>query len=64
MKPQKILSITDVCQLVQKNRKTLWDWVKNGDFPKPIMLRGKTLGWSESTYNNWVNGASEQEGGE
>ena len=31
---QKILSITAVCELVGRNRRTLWAWVRDGVFPK------------------------------
>ena len=60
MKSQKILSITDVCHLIHRSRKTLWTWVNNGDFPEPIRLRGRAIGWPESVYQEWI--AKQMEG--
>jgi predicted DNA-binding transcriptional regulator AlpA len=37
---QKILSITAVCELVGRNRRTLWAWVRDGVFPEPIKVHG------------------------
>ena len=51
---QKILSITEVCDLVGRNRRTLWAWVRDGVFPEPIKVHGKTVGWPESVYQNWL----------
>jgi len=51
---QKILSITAVCELVGRNRRTLWAWVRDGVFPQPIKVHGKTVGWPESVYQNWL----------
>ena len=51
---QKILSITAVCELVGRNRRTLWAWVRDGVFPKPIKVHGKTVGWPESVYQRWL----------
>ena len=55
MTTQKILSINDICQLVQRNRKTLWTWVHQGLFPQPIKMNGRTIGWPESSYQQWLN---------
>lgn len=51
---QKILSITAICELVGRNRRTLWAWVRDGVFPEPIKVHGKTVGWPESVYQKWV----------
>ncbi len=49
-----LLSIEDVCKLINRNRRTLWEWVRDGKFPQPIKINGRTLGWKESTYNEWI----------
>ncbi len=55
MTTQKILTINDICQLIQRNRKTLWTWVHQGLFPQPIKMNGRTIGWPESVYEQWLN---------
>ena len=32
---------------------TLWRWVRQGLFPKPVKLNGNKLMWLESEVNEW-----------
>ncbi|OLQ77608.1 transcriptional regulator [Photobacterium proteolyticum] len=57
----KLLSITDVCKLINKDRRTLWVWVREGKFPQPLKMNGRTIGWKTETYTQWL---SELEGAE
>jgi len=51
---QKILSIRDICHLIQRDRRTLWCWVKSNQFPDPIRMNGRTVGWPENVYQEWL----------
>lgn len=43
--PQKYnLSINDVCSAYGVSRWTLWRWIKDGEFPKPVKV-GKKKRW-------------------
>lgn len=34
---------------------TIWDWVKKGNFPKPIKLGERFTVWKESDLNEWLD---------
>lgn len=50
----KLISIKEMCDLIGRDRRTLWCWTKNGQFPTPVKIKGRTLGWLESTYQEWL----------
>ncbi|WGM07800.1 AlpA family phage regulatory protein [Arsenophonus nasoniae] len=40
---------------LNKSRTTIWRMIKKGEFPKPKVTKGGLfLGWSEESYNRWV----------
>ncbi|TSJ58859.1 AlpA family phage regulatory protein [Atlantibacter subterranea] len=41
-------------QLLDCSRTTLYRWVKAGIFPQPIIRGGRTLGWPEQVYQEWL----------
>ncbi|WP_407644453.1 helix-turn-helix transcriptional regulator [Dongshaea marina] len=41
--------------LLGVSRPSLYRWVKKGAFPKPLMYGGRTMGWSETDYLNWLS---------
>lgn len=43
----KLLTYSDLESRYNRNYKTIWTWVKQGKFPKPIKLNGRTLGWKQ-----------------
>ncbi|WP_411706045.1 helix-turn-helix transcriptional regulator [Edaphovirga cremea] len=50
----QLLSITQVCTLINRDRRSLWRWVIEGRFPQPLRLNGRTLGWKQETYQEWL----------
>ena len=38
---EQIISIPEMEKLVNRDYKTLWVWVKNGNFPKPVRVNGR-----------------------
>ncbi|XPV69341.1 MAG: helix-turn-helix transcriptional regulator [Halarcobacter sp.] len=36
-------------------KSTIWLWVKEGKFPKPIKLSPRVTVWEEEKVNNWMN---------
>ncbi|MFS1488914.1 helix-turn-helix transcriptional regulator [Vibrio splendidus] len=51
---EALISISEMTKLVNRNRQTLWSWWNTGKFPSPILQNGKTLGWRESDYIEWL----------
>ncbi len=35
-------------------RSTIYDWMKRGDFPKPVALGSRKVAWRESDVNAWL----------
>lgn len=52
---EKLLTITDVCQLLSVSRSTLERIVKGNRFPPPSMHILKRPRWTLSVVNNWLN---------
>ena len=52
---QKVLFITDLEQIIGRNRLTLRRWWLDGNFPEPVKLNGTTLAWHADAINNWIN---------
>tara|TARA_R110001599_G_scaffold309506_1_gene516483 strand:+ start:362 stop:568 length:207 start_codon:yes stop_codon:yes gene_type:complete len=49
-----LLSIKQVCELLNRDRKTIWEWVRDGQFINPIKVNGRTLGFLETDYEQWL----------
>lgn len=37
------------------SRSTLYHYIKLGNFPKPMALGPRVVGWLESDVNSWIN---------
>ena len=59
--PDKLISIQQMCELVNRDRRTLWAWTKQGKFPIGVKLGNRTLGWTQEAFNQWLD---QQQGGE
>lgn len=52
---QQLLSIKTICKNLNRDRRTLHVWVRDGKFPQPLRLNGRCIGWKEETYNEWLS---------
>ena len=50
---EQYLSIREVIAVLRVSRSTLWRWVKQGLFPKPVRLGPKAVRWRESDIAAW-----------
>jgi prophage regulatory protein len=53
----RLITIKDMCALINRDRRTLWAWVKSGKFPEPLRINGRTIGWRASSYRAWLDNA-------
>lgn len=53
-KLQKILRPRHVYELLGIPKSTLYPWIRNGEFPKPLKIGKRAVGWTEETINNWI----------
>ena len=40
------------------SRSTIYDLMGKGQFPRPVKLTGKAVGWPESAISEWLNSRS------
>jgi prophage regulatory protein len=53
--PPKILRLDDVEARTGIQRRTLYNWIDRGLFPRPINLGPRTVGWLDSDIDAWIN---------
>lgn len=51
---ERILRRPDVENLTGLSRSTIYDWMKKGEFPKPVALGARLVGWRESDIEAWL----------
>ena len=52
--PPRILRMPAVQQKVALCKASIYNRIKDGTFPKPISLGGKSVGWLESSIDQWI----------
>lgn len=48
------LRIKDVMKKTGIAKSTIWLWVSEGKFPKPIKLSSRITVWESNKINNWM----------
>jgi len=49
-----VLRRPQVEQRIGLSRSTLYQYIKHGDFPKPVHLGLRAVGWLESDISDWI----------
>ncbi len=52
----KILRLDTVIESTGLARSTIYKLVGLGEFPKPVPLVGRSVGWVESEVQEWIKG--------
>ena len=52
--PQALLSIKTVCERTSLSRTTIHRLRDNNDFPAPIKITERRIGWTEQDVNSWI----------
>jgi len=50
----KIVRLPTVKDLTGLSRSTIYLRISNNEFPAPISLGGRAVGWVEADINNWL----------
>ena len=50
----RILRLYAVKEVTSLSRSTIYLRIKNGEFPKPISLGGRAVGWLDSDIQKWL----------
>jgi prophage regulatory protein len=51
----KILRLPDVKALTGLSRSTIYLKVSKGEFPEPIKISSRAIGWPEEDIENWLD---------
>ena len=51
----KFLRIKNVMEKTGIAKSTIWLWVREGKFPKPIKLSPRITVWNEDKISEWIN---------
>ena len=49
-----LLRMKDVTDLLSVSRRTVERWVQSGEFPAPLRLGGRSIGWHRVDVENWL----------
>ena len=50
----RILRLKTVVEITGLARSTVYKYIAEGIFPKPISLGGRSVGWLESEVHSWI----------
>lgn len=50
----KIIRLKDVIDTTGLSRSTIYKYIAEGSFPKPVSLGDRCVGWVESEVHDWV----------
>lgn len=53
--PTLVYRIDDLRRVIGLSKWTVYDLIKKGDFPQPIQLTSKAVGWRASDIQRWVD---------
>jgi prophage regulatory protein len=53
--PNRLFRIADVAKLTSLAKSTIWLWVSQGKFPKPLSLSPTVKVWRQSDIDTWIN---------
>ncbi len=56
----RILRRPDVEARTGLSRSTIYAWMKEGTFPKPVALGARLVGWKESDVTAWLEARTEK----
>jgi prophage regulatory protein len=51
----RLFRITDVAKLTSLAKSTIWLWVSQGKFPKPLSLSPTVKVWRKSDVDAWID---------
>jgi len=51
---ERVLRLPEVKRRTGLSRTSIYNRLASGDFPKPISLGGRSIGWLESEFTDWL----------
>ena len=56
---EKYYRRTEVEEITGLSRSTIYDMMNRGEFPRPVRLTAKAVGWPESLIRGWLESRPE-----
>jgi prophage regulatory protein len=50
----RLIRLPEVMSRVGLGRSTIYRWMSQGSFPKPVQLGGHAVAWSEEKIDEWI----------
>lgn len=50
----RILRLPEVLKIIGASRSTVYTWIARGQFPAPIQLSSRMVGWLQPEVDEWV----------
>jgi len=57
----RLLRITEVCHYTSVAKSTIWLWIAQGRFPKPISLSPSIKVWRKTAIDEWIDAFADAE---
>lgn len=54
-KPTRTLRLPEVIYRTSLKKSTIYEFIANGSFPKPINLGSRAVGWLEEEIDQWLD---------
>lgn len=52
--PNDLIRIKEVIKMIGLSRSSIYSYINNGSFPKPIKLSSRSVAWQRSMIERWV----------
>lgn len=56
MKPGSMLRLPDVCRVFSLSRSSVYTWIAQGRFPRPVQVGGRSVRWAADALVEWRRG--------
>ena len=50
----RVLRLCEVTEMLGVSKSTIYNWIKEGEFPPGLLLGPKTRGWLNQDIENWL----------
>lgn len=54
MRDEELLRIKKVSKITGVGRSTIYKWMDEGRFPRPLKIGGRAIAWRQSDLNDWM----------
>jgi prophage regulatory protein len=60
----KIIKLPEVCERCALSRSSIYAYIQNNKFPKPVRLGERAVGWKETEITTWIDSRADMRGGQ